>query len=265
MIRQVAKLPGAAHAMQAGTAGICLLLCLLHPLATLARSPQLAELQVSETDGVYTINLVMQMQAPAHYVFRVLTDYEHIYRLDPAIIDSEILPAPDDTVVRVRTRINDCIAFFCMTIDRVEDVRKLKYGGLQASIVADLSNFKSGHAEWKILASQGHARVIYHARMEPDFFIPPLIGSYFLKQKLRKSLLASLARIECIARIQAGLEPEPGRQPVTLAKRSEDRAAADALLAGQDPTRVARAPAAGGSATTASDCTRPCRSQDTAC
>jgi len=243
----------------------CLLLCLSAPLALLARSPGLAELQVSETEGVYTINLVTQMQVPAHYVYRVLTDYEHIYRLDPAIIDSEILPAPDGAVVRVRTRIKDCIAFFCRTIDRVEDVRELKYGGLQARIVAALSNFKSGHAEWKILGSQGHTRVIYHAQMEPDFYIPPLIGSYFVKQKLRKNLLASFARIECIARIQAGLEEQPGRNKAMLAKGTDDRTAGAALLAGQDPTRVAQAPAAGNPVREPGECTRPCRKQNTGC
>ena len=253
------------HTWPAGATGVCLLLCLLAPLTLPARSSNLAELQVSESGGVYTISLVMQMQVPAHYVQRVLTDYEHIYRLDPAIIDSEILPAPDDTVVRVRTRINDCIAFFCMTIDRVEDVRELEHGELDARIVAPLSNFKSGHARWRILGSREGTLVSYLAQMEPDFFIPPVIGSYFVKQKLRKNLLASLERIECMARIQADLEREPGRNQVRLAKGTDDEAAVAALQAGQDPTRVTRAPAAGSAAREDGDCPRPCRNQGAAC
>ncbi|NNG12981.1 MAG: hypothetical protein HKM88_06995 [Halobacteria archaeon] len=44
------------------TAGTCLLLCLLNPLV---RAADLAELQVSESEGVYRISLVMQVQAPA--------------------------------------------------------------------------------------------------------------------------------------------------------------------------------------------------------
>jgi hypothetical protein len=262
----IAGLPrSAVHYRPVPAACIGLLLCLLTPLVLLAQSPRLGELQVSEAGGVYTVKLVMQMQAPADYVYRVLTDYEHIYRLDPSIIDSEILPAPDDTAVRVRTRINDCIAFFCMTIDRVEDVRELEDGGLQARIVAAQSNFRSGHAEWKILASQGHTRVIYHAQMEPDFYIPPLIGSYFVKRKLRRNLLASFARIECIARIQAGLEPKPGRDGGLLAKGADAGPAGAALLAGEDPGRAARVPAAGSPGSEADECPRPCRNQDTAC
>ena len=242
---------------------VCLLLCLQLPFAQAA---DLAELQVSETRGVYRINLVMQMQVPADYVQAVLTDYKHIYRLDPAIIDSGILPPPDAGVVRVRTRISDCIAFFCKTIERVEDVRELENGELQATIVPSLSNFKYGRAEWKIVAHEGRTRLIYHAQLEPDFFIPPLIGSYFVKQKLRNSVLASMARIECIARIEAGLEPDPVSETHMAADRQIDGHNLDhALLAGMDPTLVAQAPAAGGPASEVTDCNQPCRVAEVSC
>ena len=241
----------------------CLLLCLHIPLA---RTADLAELQVSEIQGVYRIYLVMQMHVPVHYVHGVLTDYKHIYRLDPAIIDSEILPSPDDGIVRVRTRLVDCIAFFCVKIERVEDVHELEHGGLQTTIVPTLSNFKYGHAEWEIMDQEGLTQVIYQAQLEPGFFIPPLIGSYLVKQKLRKNVLASMARIECIARIQAGLEPNPELQPVLMADEQKDnQSLGAALLAGEDPTLVARAPAAGISVREDTDCTRPCRIKDDSC
>jgi hypothetical protein len=242
---------------------VFLLLCLQFPSAHTA---DLDELHVSENQGVYRINLVMQMQAPAHYVHGVLTDYKHIYRLDPAIVDSEILPSPDDGVVRVKTRITDCIAFFCMMIDRVEDVRELESGGLQATIVPTLSNFKYGHAEWKIVDQGDRTKVIYQAQIEPNFFIPPLIGSYFVKKKLRKRGLTSMARIECIARIQAGLEPDFLQKPLLVTdEQTGNQPLEAALQAGEDPTLVAQAPAAGNTVREASDCSRPCRINNIAC
>jgi len=253
----------ACHTRHAFDACTCLLLCLLTPLSYAAG---LAGLHVSETRGIYSINLVMQMQVPARYVRRVLTDYAHMYRLDPAIIDSEILPSPDAGVVRVRTRIADCIAFFCMTIDRVEDVRELHHGGLQVTTIPTLGSFKSGHAEWKILGMEERTQVIYQAQMEPDFFIPPLIGSYLVTQKLRQSILASLAKIECIARIQAALEHNRDLDPVLEAYEAADDHAVDAaLLAGQDPTMVTRAPAAGSTVREQTDCVRPCSINDATC
>jgi len=195
-----------------------------------------------------------------------LTDYAHMYRLDPAIIDSEILPSPDAGVVRVRIRIADCIAFFCMKIDRVEDVRELQHGGLQVTTIPTLGSFKSGHAEWKILGMEERTQVIYQAQMEPDFFIPPLIGSYLVTQKLRQSILSSLVKIECIARIQAALEHNRDLDPILVADEVADDHAVDAaLLAGHDPTMVTRAQAAGSTVREQTDCVRPCSINDATC
>jgi hypothetical protein len=76
----------AGYTRHAVVACAFLMLFLLMPLASAA---ELNELQVSETKGVYSISLVMQLQAPVRYVHRVLTDYERVYRLDPAIVDKD--------------------------------------------------------------------------------------------------------------------------------------------------------------------------------
>jgi hypothetical protein len=249
----------ACHTRYAVVASVCLLACLLI-------SPANAELQISEAEGVYSINLVMQMEVPAQYVYRVLTDYVHIYWLEPAIIDSEILPSADNGVVRVRTRIADCIALFCIKIDRLEDVRELGYDTLQVTTIPTLGSFKSGHAEWKILGMEERTQVIYQAQMVPDFYIPPLIGRYFVTQKLRQSILTSLAKIECIARIQAAQERNHELNPVLVVdKAADDRAVDAAILAGQDPTLVVRAPAAGSTAREQTDCVQPCGINDATC
>jgi len=231
---------------------VCLLLFLLSPLAC-------SELQVSVAKGVYSIDLAVQMHVPARYVYRVLTDYVHIYRLDPAITDSEILPSQEAGVVRVRTRIADCIGVFCIKIDRVEEVRESGHDTLQVTTIPTLGSFKSGHAVWKILGMEESTLVIYQAQMEPDFYIPPLIGSYLVTKKLRQSILVSLAKIECIARIQAAQERHHAQDTVLAAGESADADAVDAaLLAGRDPTPVARAPAAGSTASVSTGCVQPC-------
>jgi hypothetical protein len=231
---------------------VCLIIFLLSP-------PARSELQVSVAKGVYSINLAVQMHVPARYVYRVLTDYVHIYRLDPAITESEILPSPEAGVVRVRTRLADCIAVFCIKIDRVEEVRELGHDILQVTTIPTLNSFKSGHAVWKILGKEENTQVIYQAQIEPDFYIPPLIGSYFVTEKLRQSISASLAKIECIARIQAAQERNHALDTVLLADEAADADDVDAaLLARQDPTLAARTPAAGSTAREQTDCLQPC-------
>jgi hypothetical protein len=168
-----------------------LILLLLFVAIPRLNAGELTELQVTETGGVYHIRMVMVVHVPAKYVRGALTDYEHIYRLNPSIIESEILTSPEQGVVRVRTLMHGCVAFFCKDVGRVEDVRELVSGDLRAEIVPELSNLRSGHANWKIQPLGERAQVTYQADMEPDFFIPPLIGSFFVKQKMRKEIMVS--------------------------------------------------------------------------
>ena len=176
----------------------------------------LTELLVTENGGVYHIRMVMVVHVPAKYVRGVLTDYAHIYRLNPSITESEILPSPQQGVVRVRTLMHGCVAFFCKDVGRVEDVRELVSGDLRAEIVPELSNLKSGSAEWAIQPLGEHTQVTYQADMEPDFFIPPLIGSYFVKRNMRKEIMVSFMRLECVAQIQARLDTLPRLQLASL-------------------------------------------------
>ena len=52
----------ACHIRQTVVTSVCLLLCLLIPLALAA---DLVELHIDETEGVYSIDVTMQMQVPA--------------------------------------------------------------------------------------------------------------------------------------------------------------------------------------------------------
>jgi hypothetical protein len=45
--------------------------------------------------------------------------------------------------------------------------------------------------------------------MEPDFFIPPVIGNAIVKAKLREELMTSFTRLEKIASIQSERDWNP--------------------------------------------------------
>jgi len=71
------------------------------------------EIEITEQSGVYKIKVVVVIDAHASHVRRVLTDYLHIHRLNPSIIESEVLKQHDDDSVSVRTRVIGCAAYFC--------------------------------------------------------------------------------------------------------------------------------------------------------
>jgi hypothetical protein len=244
-------------------------ICLLRVLCSLpaASAGHLTDIEVSEQAGSYQVRMVMLVHAPAIFVHRVLTDYAHIYRMNPSITESEILPSPDNETVRVRTRIEGCVFFFCKDIDRVEDVRELNPEHLQAVIVPTQSDFTSGRADWRIHPVGEDSQVVYQAEITPAFFIPPVIGDYFIERTIAREVVTSFAKLECIARIKAGLDT---RSRQYLAVATSDARDVDAIqaamLTGGDPSTQAQATAAGGNAEAdAAVCPGTCDLQGSGC
>ena len=183
------------------TACLVMVSCCLPPGHLTAA--ELVDLALTQKQGVYKLSLEIILDASPENVHDVVTDYVHIYRLNPSIIDSEVLPSEDESAVRVRTVLNDCILIFCKEVHRVEEVRELGNGNIYANVVPELSNIKSGITIWQIQPMGGRTRIYYSLRLEPDFFVPPLVGTHLVKQKLKREVLISLENIERIANVLA--------------------------------------------------------------
>ncbi|MGD2063060.1 MAG: hypothetical protein PVF51_05695 [Nitrospirota bacterium] len=177
----------------------------LAPLAVAApgRAVEPVEFRAYENGGEYHVSTEAVLHAPAASVRAVLTDFVHAYRLNPSITESAILPSLDQGVVRLRMRIEECLALFCVDVVSVADIKVLPSGDLQVLVIPELSSFRSGAAVWHIQSWQGETRIRYELRVEPDFFIPPLIGRFIMIEKLRNEILTTFSRLECMARIRA--------------------------------------------------------------
>jgi hypothetical protein len=61
----------------------------------------------------------------------------------------------------------------------------------------------------------------YKLEMEPDFFVPPVVGPWYLKRTLSQGGLRAVTRIERLARERDGRPNEP--LPPLPQQRSRDR------------------------------------------
>ncbi len=174
------------------------------------------EIEINEQSGVYQIKVTAVIAAPASYVRYVLTDYKHIYRLNPSIIESEVLEQFDDGSVSVRTRVVGCAAYFCEEIDRVEKVHTLPSGDLYAEIIPELSQFKSGKTHWSIKPLGDYCEVSYLSDMEPDIFIPPVVGKFLIKKSIREEMRTSFANLEKVSSVLAAREWLNNDQPANV-------------------------------------------------
>jgi hypothetical protein len=162
---------------------------------------ELEELSVTVENGDYGIQIVMVMDAPADYVYRVITDYEHAYRINHCLTESVILSSPDEETVRVYNHSVHCIWLFCFDIDWVGDIVELQAGHLKVDTLPEYSSFDSGLAVWRIHPQGERTWLFHNSHFKPDFFIPPLIGEHILKQHMRDETLDTFKRIECHAKI----------------------------------------------------------------
>lgn len=195
------------------TANFLFAVALCYPYSVRLAAGEVIDSAISENQGVYQLHLDMILDAPFKNVHHVITDYRHIYRINPSIVESEILPTKDKSTTRVRTLINDCVLFFCQDLLRVEDVHELGYNDIYSVIVPQLSNVRSGNTRWQIRPMGDKTRIIYDMTLEPGFFVPPVIGSYIVRNKLREQALISFNNIERIALIQKKLDKAHNSAP----------------------------------------------------
>lgn len=57
-----------------------------------ANADDLQELSVTDSDDGYNVRIVSVLNAPSDYVYAVITDYLHAYRINPTVVKAEILP-----------------------------------------------------------------------------------------------------------------------------------------------------------------------------
>ena len=165
--------------------------------AAIAQAAELDKLTVARERGIYTTEASFIVAAPVARVRELLLDYEQLGDLNPYVKESRIIER-DDGRVRVLTRIEDCVVFFCLEMELLQDVTNEDDGRVSAVIVPN-DDFDAGHAVWQFESEGAGTRVIYHSELEPGFFIPPLIGSLLVKNRLQTQIRTTAERLETLA------------------------------------------------------------------
>lgn len=159
-----------------------LAVCLLWPLSALAGHVERAA--VTRSGNMYFLNLVVMVNVDHDAAYAMITDDDHLSQLTGVIISSSRLSS-GPTQYRRRIVTRPCILFFCVTAVAVEDVRPSAGQAFTTSLVPSLSDFSAGGAFWSVSqAGTGRSRVDVDARLQPKFWIPPLIGPWLIRRKL---------------------------------------------------------------------------------
>ncbi len=131
----------------------------------------------------FIIKVIGVVSAKPAQVFAVLTDYKNIPKISPKIIESKIIKTDGDTTI-VKTVAKGCVWFFCKEIINTQTTTSIPEKRIQSITINAQSNLKFGQMVWNIKEVNLGTQIDYYAEIEPDFFVPPLIGSYFIKNSM---------------------------------------------------------------------------------
>ena len=140
------------------------------------------------------------IDAPPALVLSTLLDYENFYRISGGIKETRYIEPDTDGVPRAYTRVESCVLFFCRSIEKVERVIVVSPQEIVLDVDPQRSDFAYNHSRWLIRPEGKGTRLGYEMVMEPDFWIPPLIGPWAIKKKLASAALNMARRVEHMAR-----------------------------------------------------------------
>ena len=163
------------------------------------RAADILTIVVDNEEGIYTMHSDVWFDATPNQIFQVYRHWDYSTQFSRAIVESRDMEPDEDGRPQFYVRNKGCVLFFCKSFVRqgyveVEDERVLR-----AFTNPETSDFHLSNESWTFVEKDGGTVVTYTLEMKPKFWVPPAVGPYFIKRKLKKSGGQAVDRIEAIA------------------------------------------------------------------
>lgn len=164
---------------------------------------EIIEARVDSEDEHFLVHVEMRIHGEPVEVFRRLTDYANLHRLNHTITRSELL-YHNPPHARVRVTTEGCIGLFCRRVVQVQDVIERRLTPERAYILVrvlpELSDIKYSRNLWHIRPDgPGYARVSFDSDMVPDFWVPPILGTILFENFLLHETQTMIEGLERLA------------------------------------------------------------------
>ena len=178
-----------------------LVLCLIF-FSALSTAGEIEFAHVEHEGNEYRLKLTMQVEAGQKDVLALLTDHDNFHEISEVLIESGRLQDGPGDKTRRRVVVETCIVFFCFRAVMVEDMEEFSGGRLLAIMIPEESDFGYGRTEWQVNpVGADRSEIIYRCELQPDFWIPPVIGPYLLKRKMVKEARDTILNMERLASV----------------------------------------------------------------
>jgi hypothetical protein len=149
-----------------------------------AFSLEVIEVTVDVEDGLYRVFGQSRIEATPEFVYATLIDYDNFHKLADGIAESKILPSDESGNMLAYTRFESCVLVFCKTIEKVERIDGNPPASIDVEAIPKRSDFSFNESRWRIEHSGETTLLTFEAEFDPDFWIPPVIGTWAIRSKL---------------------------------------------------------------------------------
>jgi hypothetical protein len=178
-------------------AGLLLFSTLLFSMLVFpARAGDILSSDVTLEAGQYAVTIEAAINAPLNVVYRSITDYNNLATINPSIEESRVLLVMSPDRHRVRSVIKVCILIFCKRVVQVQDVTRVDARTVDAVTVPGDSDFRYGVARWQLTPAGEATRLHFTQEFIPDFWVPPIIGTWLIQRKLLQEVTETAMYIE---------------------------------------------------------------------
>ena len=164
-----------------------------------ASAAEMRSVDVGYEDSRYTMESEVWFNAPLEAVYAVFSQWDLSTQFSSAIVQSKDLEPDEQGRPQFFVQNRGCLLFFCKTFDRQGYVESQPFEVLRAIANPETSDFLVSRESWTFRPDNGGTAVVYEMLMQPKFWVPPGIGPYLIKRKLRKDGGAAVDRVEAIA------------------------------------------------------------------
>jgi len=168
-------------------------------VAPAAQAADILSIQVDSEDGIYTMTSEVWFDASIEQVYEVYRYWDYATRFSSAIVEARDIEPDGQGRAQFYIRNKGCVLFFCQTFVRQGYIEAEKNSVIRAYSDPEVSDFHLSDESWELVAHDGGTIVTYNMTMRPKFWIPPGIGPFLIKRKLKKNGGQAVDRIELIA------------------------------------------------------------------
>jgi hypothetical protein len=139
------------------------------------------------------VRSVLAADAAPETCYAVLADLDHLADFVPQMKSSRVISAPGEPI-RLR-QVGDASAGpFHYTIDVTLAVKTDPPRRLEFERVA--GNMSQMRGSWNVSGTGAHCEIRYEADLDPDFWVPPLIGPRLMRSQVDEQMHGILDEIE---------------------------------------------------------------------